>query len=215
MTGPGLASLTTERTTAVTDLLLALVVGAGILRLRRGVPPGWRRRIWTTALGAFGVSALLGAVAHGLALGDRLRDALWQPLYLLLGLAVALFVVGAVGDWRGERAARAILPAAVVAAAVFYLATRITAGDFRVFVAFEAVALLFALAVYGALAGRGRAGAATVAGALAVSLAAGAIQAVDSLTVRIGWDFDHNGLYHLVQIIGVVLLVRGLTLTLR
>lgn len=145
MTEPGLASLTTERTTAATDLLLALVVGAGILRLRRGVPPGWRRGIWTTALGAFGVSALLGAVAHGLALDDRLRDALWQPLYLLLGLAVALFVVGAVGDWRGERAARALLPAAVVAAAVFYLATRIAAGDFRVFVAFEAVALLFAL----------------------------------------------------------------------
>jgi len=72
-----------------------------------------------------------------------------------------------VGDWRGERAARAILPAAVVAAA------------------------------------------------LAVSLAAGAIQAGDSLTVRIGWDLDHNGLYHLVQIVGVVLLVRGLTLTLR
>lgn len=215
MTGPGLASLTTERTTAVTDLLLGLVVGAGILRLRRSVPPGWRRGIWTAALGAFGVSALLGAVAHGLALDDRLRDALWQPLYLLLGLAVALFVVGAVGDWRGERAARAILPAAVVAAAVFYLATRITAGDFRVFVAFEAVALLFTLAVYGALAGRGRPGAATVAGALAVSLAAGAIQAGDSLTVRIGWDFDHNGLYHLVQIVGVVLLVRGLTLTLR
>lgn len=215
MTAPGLAPLTTERTTALTDLLLALVVGGGILRLRHGVPAGWRRGIWITALGAFGVSALLGAAAHGLALNDRLRDTLWQPLYFLLGLAVALFVVGAVGDWRGERAARAILPAAVVAAAVFYLATRITAGDFRVFVGFEAVALLFALAVYGSLARQGRPGAATVAGALAVSLAAGAIQAGDSLTVRIGWDFDHNGLYHLAQIVGVVLLVRGLTLTLR
>ena len=76
-------------------------------------------------------------------------------------------------------------------------------------------ALLFALAVYGALARLGRPGAATVAGALTVSLAAGAIQATDSLTARLGWEFDHNGLYHLVQIVGVVLLVRGLTLTLR
>jgi hypothetical protein len=215
VTGPALATLSAERTTAVTDLLLALVVGVGIIGLRHRAPPGWRREVWTTALGVFGMSALLGAVAHGLELDDRTRDALWQPLYLLLGLAVSLFVVGAVGDWRGERAGRAILPAAIVAAVVFYLATRVTAGDFRVFVAFEAGALLFALGVYGALARLGRPGAAMVAAALTVSLAAGAVQATDSLTVRLGWEFDHNGLYHLVQIVGVVLLVRGLTATPR
>jgi hypothetical protein len=215
VSGPALASLTPERTTALTDLLLALVVGVGIIRLRHAAPTGWRREVWTTALGAFGLSALLGAAAHGLALDDRTRDALWQPLYFLLGLAVSLFVVGAVGDWRGERAGRAILPAAVVTAVAFYLATRLTAGDFRVFVAFKAAALLFALTVYAVLARLRRPGAATVSAALIVSLAAGGIQATDSLTVRLGWEFDHNGLYHLAQIVGVVLLVRGLTLTLR
>ena len=45
--------------------------------------------------------------------------------------------------------------------------------------------------------------------------AAGAIQAMTSLSVRLGWEFDHNGLYHLVQIVGVVVLIRGLAITLR
>jgi hypothetical protein len=50
---------------------------------------------------------------------------------------------------------------------------------------------------------------------MALSLAAGAIQALPSLSLRLGWEFDHNGLYHLAQAVGVVALVRGLAITLR
>ena len=211
----GLVPLATERTTAATDLLLALVVAGGMLRLRGAAPPGWRRGIWLLALAAFGSSALIGAAVHGLALGGRVANALWQALYLLLGVAVALFIVGALADWRGETVARRRLPGLLIVAGLFYLATRLTGGDFRIFLVFEATALVFALAVYGTLGARGRAGAGTVAAAMALSLAAGAIQAMTSLSVRLGWEFDHNGLYHLVQIVGVVVLIRGLAITLR
>jgi uncharacterized protein DUF6962 len=44
-----------------------------------------------------------------------------------------------------------------------------------------------------------------------VSLAAGAVQAAESLAVHLIWPFDHNGLFHLVQLLGVLLLLRGLT----
>lgn len=109
-----LASAAAERTTAATDALLALTVSGGLVRLRRATPASWRRTVWLAALGTFAASALLGTVAHGVALAPRVSDALWQPLYLLLGVAVALFAAGAVADWRGERAARAILPAHLV-----------------------------------------------------------------------------------------------------
>ena len=151
-------SLATERTTAVTDALLALAVGAGVLRLRRSVAPSWRRGVWLSALAAFGVSALLGAAAHGLALDDQVRDAVWQPLFALLCLAVALFVVGAAADWRGERLGRTFLPALLVVAAGVYLATWLTGGDFRVVLAFEAGGLLLAIAGYAGLAAQGRPG---------------------------------------------------------
>jgi hypothetical protein len=49
-----------------------------------------------------------------------------------------------------------------------------------------------------------------MAAALAVSLAAGAVQAADLGTVRLLWEFDHNGLFHLVQLAGVALLAIGL-----
>jgi hypothetical protein len=215
VTSTGLVPLATERTTAATDLILALVVVGGILWLWRAAPPGWRRAVWLVALAAFGASALLGAAAHGLALAGRLAGMLWQALYFLLGMAVALFIAGALADWRGEAEARGKLPALLIVAALFYLATRLTGGDFRVFLVFEGTALVFALAVYGALGVRGRAGAGTVAAAMALSLAAGVIQAMSSLSVRLGWEFDHNGLYHIVQMVGVVVLIRGLAIVLR
>lgn len=210
-----LASVATEQTTAGTDALLALTVCGGIVRLRQTTSPGWRRAIWLTALGAFASSAVLGTIVHGAALDLRVRDALWQPLYLLLGVALALFVAGALTDWQGERAGRASLAPLLALAGGFYLATRLSGGDFRIFVLFQTAALLFALSVYGRLAWIERPGAATMALALLISLAAGAVQAADDLTLRLVWPFDHNGLFHLVQLAGVVLLIRGLRITLQ
>jgi hypothetical protein len=53
-------------------------------------------------------------------------------------------------------------------------------------------------------------GAAAMAAALAVSLAAGIVQASRVGPVRIVWDFDHNGVFHLVQLFGLALLLTGL-----
>ena len=43
-----------------------------------------------------------------------------------------------------------------------------------------------------------------------MSLAAGALQAADLGTVHLVWDFDHNGVFHLVQLAAIVLLGAGL-----
>jgi hypothetical protein len=204
----------TERTTAATDLLLAVASCVVVVALGRA-PASVARRVWQAALLTAAAGAALGAVAHGLAISEGTRELLWQPLYLLLGVTVSLFVVGAVASWRGAPAARRVLPPMLGAALVFYLATRLSGGEFLVFVVFQAGTLLFALGVYLRLQARGRAGAGLVAAGLAVTLAAGAVQAAESLTVRLVWEFDHNGVYHLVQLVGLVLLARGLTRVLR
>jgi hypothetical protein len=49
-----------------------------------------------------------------------------------------------------------------------------------------------------------------MAAALAVSLGAGALQASGLGAVRLLWEFDHNGLFHLVQLLGLPLMVAGL-----
>lgn len=200
----------TERTTAATDLVLACVALAGAIRLRRGTPPSLPRRIWAAALAAAGLASLLGAITHGLTMSGGLREALWQPLYLLLGITVACFVAGAVGDGWGAHPARRVLPPMLLLALGFYGLTRLAAGEFVVFVLFQAAGLVAALLIYLWLARLRRPGAGLVAAALAVSLAAGAIQANQSLAARLVWEFDHNGLYHLAQLAGVVLLIAGL-----
>lgn len=206
----------TERTTAATDLILAIVALAGAVRLGRAAPPSLALRIWQAALISAGTGAALGAVAHGLVLAEQTRTLLWQPLFFLLGVTVSLFVLGAVAARWGDGPARRLLLPMGGVALLFYLATRLFAGQFLVFVAFQAVALLFAIVVYLRLAlRRGGGGEALVAAALGLTLAAGAVQAQDSLHLRLIWEFDHNGLYHLVQLIGLGLLIRGLVLSLR
>lgn len=206
-----LAGQATERTTAATDALLAVAAIVVFAALRRRAPPSFGRSVWLAALACMALASVLGVVAHGLALSDSVRELLWQPLYLALGVTMALFVVGAVRDWRGDRLGRRVLAPMLGLALVFYGVTRATAGDFLAFVVYEAAALGFTLAVYARLAmGARRPGAALMAGALAVSLAAGAVQAAGPDTVRLLWEFDHNGLFHLVQLAGLVPLAIGL-----
>jgi hypothetical protein len=201
----------TERTTAATDAILALAGTTAILILRRRAAPTFGRAVWQSALAALVVASALGAVAHGVALPDATRGLLWQPLYLSLGITMALFVVGAVRDWRGDAAGRRALAPMLILAALFYGVTWLTGGDFLAFVIYEAGALLFSLLIYLRLAtGERRPGAAAMAAALAVSLTAGAVQASELPSVTLLWEFDHNGLFHLVQLLGLGLLVAGL-----
>jgi hypothetical protein len=209
-----LVTSATERTTAATDAVLAIAAAGSLWLLRRVTPPSFGRVVWQAALASTAVASVLGAVAHGLRLPAATRELLWQPLYLALGITMALFVVGAVRDWRSEAAARRVLAPMLAVAVAFYVITRLTRGSFLAFVIYEAAALVFSLAVYLGLAGQSRAGAALMAAALAVSLAAGAVQAADLGVVRLVWDFDHNGVFHLVQLVGLGLLVAGLRLRL-
>jgi hypothetical protein len=204
----------TERTTAATDVLLALVAIGGVVYLARVTPRSFGRTVWQLAFMAFALAATLGAITHGLELDLRLEDGMWQVLYLSLGGAVALFVVGAVHDWRGAVLARRTLVPMLVLALLFYIATLLSGGEFIVFLIFEALALIFALVVYAVLASRDRPGAALVAAALAISIVAAVIQAT-SLSLTIVWELDHNGLFHLVQLVGVLVLLAGLRQTLR
>ena len=105
----------TELTTAATDALLAIlcVMALVVIRRRQSVDP-WKVGLWSWLLGLLALASVLGAIAHGLELTDRFQDLLWQPLYLCLGLVVALFTVAAIRDRFGEPAARRSLPWMIV-----------------------------------------------------------------------------------------------------
>jgi len=205
-------SVPIEQTTALTDAVLAavaIVCLASLWRSRARDP--WKVGLWSWVLGLLTFAAGLGAVAHGFEMQEGLRSLLWHPLFLSLGLVVGLFVVAAVHDWKGQAVSRRVLPAMLAVGIVFFAVTLVASGTFLVFVAYEAVAMLSALAVYVTLAAGSRlAGAGIVALAIVLNIVAAGIQASGTVRLTIGVPFDHNGVFHLVQIVAVVVLVVGL-----
>src|SRR4051794_29552084 len=110
----------TERTTAATDALLAVAAILAIVTLSRRTPASFGRAVWQGALAGLALASVLGAVAHGLVLTDGVRNLLWQPLYLALGVTMALFVLGALRDWLGDAAGRRALVPMLGVAVAFY-----------------------------------------------------------------------------------------------
>jgi hypothetical protein len=201
----------TELTTAATDAVLAVlcVVALGMIRRRRTVDP-WKVGLWSWLLGLLALASVLGAIAHGLDLTEGVRDFLWQPLYLCLGLVVALFAVAAIRDRLGEMAARRALPWMIVLGFGFFAITRIGSGTFLVFIAYEAAAMLAALVLYLDAAIRPRVpGAALMAVGVTLNLLAAAVQQ-SSVSLDVPYfPLDHNGVFHLVQMVAVVVLTAG------
>ncbi len=207
-----LVDVPSERTSAITDVILAIVAVAGALYLNRiGHNVPWKAALWVWILGLLAVAAALGSIAHGFKMSGALKSSLWHPIYLSLGLLVALSVVGVVYDIHGETVARRILPVMLCVGVGFFGVTLLWPESFRVFVVYEVVAMLYALSGYILLAGQGLLdGAGLMALGIFVTIVAAGVQTKEALSFRLIWHFDHNGAYHLIQMVGVVLLVAGL-----
>lgn len=200
-----------ERMTALTDFALGCLAVYAIVQIR--VWRGFKSTIWSWAFGLLAVASFLGAAAHGLAMSAATNKLLWQPLNLSLGLVLGFFVVGAVFDFWGESTGRKMIPVMVVLGIAFYLVTVLIPGTFLTFIAYEAVAMLFALAVYLILMGKkSLTGAGWMTAGVLVTIIAAVVQAVGPKHQSIVWYFDNNGIFHLIQMAGVLLLLQGLKL---
>jgi len=203
----------TEQTTAATDALVAIIAAAlaVVLFMEGGRSDPTKGRIWSAAFGLLAVAAALGAIAHGFQMSERTNELIWMPLNLVLGVTVALFVVGAVYDLRSFSLPRLLLPILLAVGVAFFVVTVLIPGSFLVFVVYETIAMLFALVVYIVLAARQTLrGAAMMAAGVLVSIVAAAVQATGTVRFTLIWDFDHNGAFHLIQMVGLVFLLIGL-----
>ena len=206
-----------EQTTAITDIILAMVAFGGILFLRWELANNselWKINIWSAAIGLIGLAAALGAVAHGLVISQAVHDRIWQLLNMSLALAVSLFVVGVVYDLWGLAAGLKALPIMLIAGLGFFVATLLYPGIFVVFIVYEGLALFFALGAYIYLVVRGElTGAGFMAAGILISIIAAGIQANKSIAFTVIRQFDHNGIYHIVQVVGLMLLVYGIRIS--
>lgn len=203
-------TIPTEQTTAVTDVVFGIMAVTAALYLHRiGKKDRQKAALWVWIFALLALAAFLGAITHGIKMSATLQTLLWYPLYLSLGLLVAFFMVAVIYDLRGQTMARRILPTMMTMAAVFFGITLIWPDNFLIFIIYKAAAMLFALGGYIWMTFRGHPGAGLVAmGILTTIIAAGA-QAWNTLSFNFIWEFDHNGIYHLIQMIGIGFLLAG------
>jgi len=201
----------TELTTAATDVLLGLVCMACARYVRQYGDGAPRLRPWRIAFGLFAAGALLSAAAHALHIPDHLYRVIWGPIYLSLGIAVAYFLIGVVHDVAPARLPL-LQPIILGLGVLCFAVATIFPTTFVVFLAWQGIGLLLAISVYLVLwRRRSLRGAGWISIGLLVSAAAAVIQGTGALSFTLIWPFDHNGVFHLVQVPGVVAIAYGLT----
>lgn len=202
-----------EQTTAVTDVvmsILAFIVTLKVYRVGKGIDKR-KTTIWVWAFGLLTFASATGAIAHGFRMSKLTNFILWQPLNLALGVAIGLFVAGVVYDLRNYSLPKMLIPILLVFAILFFTITVIVPNAFIVFIIYEAIAMLFAFVVYTILASRKKIkGAGYMAAGILVTIIAAAIQTIETIKVTFIWEFDHNGIFHIVQMLALVILLRGL-----
>jgi len=196
-----------EPMTFFTDLLLCLVVLVLGLRLLRG--RGGRRSVLFVGIAfvATSVSALTGGLWHAFQgrLGPGLAEGLWMTTTVAVGAASFSLLVAATLFGFAGWPRRLLLILAVLKFTAFFVWMS-SHDDFR-FVVIDyltsmAVVVLIMLARWSFAP---RAAGFVVAG-IGVSVLAALVQRSGFAPAR--W-FNHNDLYHLIQIVAFVLLARG------
>jgi hypothetical protein len=205
-----LNSSPTELVTAVTNLPLAVAAVIGVNRLWRGrLTQPLRTWLWIGMFSGLAIATGVGIFAHGLALETAARKLIWRPINAALGVTVACFVAGAVLDRWSPAAATRTLRWMLLVSAGFFVYANFYAKSFLPFILYEGVAMLFCLGVYLSLAAKHRLeGAGWIAAGVAITIVAAALQAT-SVAIRAGVIIDHNGVFHLVQLPGLLGLLFG------
>lgn len=207
--------IATEQTTAVTDAIMAVIAIVAALSCKRlGRGQHFGLKVWSWVFMLLALAGILGAAAHGLQMPESLRNLLWQPLFLSLGLLIALFVVAAIQDMFEPRYARRALPIMLILGFGFYGVTLLWPDNFMPFIVYELVAMLLALAGYLYKAIKTQSlSASWLAGGIFTTVVAAGIQASHAVSLTLIWVFDHNGVYHLVQMLAIGFLWRGIFLS--
>ncbi len=206
----------TEQTTAFTDAILALVSITACIYIYRIGRGGWKARLWEWLFFLLTIAAALGAIVHGVKLSERLESMLWSLINLSLGLMIAVFVIAVINDLKGMISSRKILPIILALGFGFWITTLSFPDNFLIFTIYEAVAMLFSFCGYVWLAFKDRLnGAWWMSAGILISIVAALVQASKMTSFQLIWEFDHNGTYHLIQIVAILFLLTGLRKSLK
>lgn len=209
-------SIPTEQTSAITDLILA---GQSMFCLyivrRRSIKQCFALSLWACIFGLLSFSSLLGAFVHGFELVSETVEIIWCPLYFALGQLVALVALAATAHVGHENISRRAVPASIGLAFVFAAVTQVWSNSFLLFIAYEAVMMTFALGIYIVCIWQPQKqrGSGLLALGVLLTLMAAVVDTQSTWCIQCIWAFDNHGIFHLIQMLGLSIILFGLLRT--
>ena len=193
--------------TLATDYALGLLALALSIRMRRrGATSG--RSSWVFALAAAAAAALLGGTYHGFLpwLDTRIATLLWKATLLSIGCAAYGVSMATIRIHLSEPAGR-VCRTVVVLQLMLYSVGAMLTDAFLIAIVNYSIAFGFVLAMHARAWLRWRdSPSAWVTAGVVVSFLAAGIQAAG---IAPHPYFNHNDLYHVVQMVGTWMLYRG------
>ena len=198
-------------TTATDYLVTAVGWWLGAKLLRPGQTSGRSAQLWGIGFLWIGLAALLGGTSHGFAayLSDTGGFVIWKATVYAVGLSASFALAGSIdGAPLNQRSTRAMHTLNILAFLV-YGAWMLSHSGF-IYVIYHYVPVMSAIAILQAYActKQWSPGALWIIAGVLVTMAGAAIQR-SGFSLHI--HFNHNDLYHLVQVVGLVFFYRGIT----
>ena len=200
-----------EPMTMLTDYALAGVTGWMGWRLFQAREGQAVRSSWALAFAALALAAALGGTYHGFApaLPDGVLRLLWTATVLAVGIASFSMLAGSTAAVTAGGTRTALLALAAAKLAI-YSGWMLAHGEFIYVIADTGITMAAVAALHGWFAIRGRDRASRwMLGAVGVSALAAGVQASGFAPHR---HFNHNDLYHVIQIAAMTLFYFGVKL---
>lgn len=192
----------------LTDYVLAAVCVVVAFKLLWRKPAELPVRLWGIAFVFVALSALTGGTWHGFGpdVDQQTRTILWKSTVYAAGVFDLLIVAGSILATVGGRV-RTWLLAAVSVMFLIYVVWMAGHGDFLYVVLDSAGTMILLLILHG-YAARVRADSASpwVIAAVLISALAATVQASG---FALGAYLNHNDLYHLIQVVAMLLFYQG------
>jgi len=202
--------LFSEPTTMATDYILALLCGFFAWRLWRMGREAAQASIcsWAAGFACFGLASLAGGTFHGFAtlFSEGALQSLWRVTTYAIGLASFFLLTGTLTACIPTAVRRVAIPIPYVQL-IIYVLWMATHDDYRYVIYDYAVTNLgiLGLQFHAGIVRRTRSAPWLIGGVLVSCLAA----AVQFNGIALHQHFNHNDLYHVVQMGGMYLFYRG------